>query len=220
MCARTTECAVGSACVAGRCQREGATPAISAARRIVLEPAAVAFLRRGERCCGGALPPFFTLGRRGGDSILLVRFEAPLPPDASIVEAYLLLDREGAVDSDPTPIALHAARVVDAWDPRDVSWALQPRIEEVQSPSTIVPIARPIVRIDVRSLVQRWRVHDPRDQGIAVVAEMSSTTGVSFVLTPASDSPDSDSASKLGAGPELSSVSGGKAPPRLELYLK
>jgi hypothetical protein len=182
MCDAQAACPARMACVAGRCQREGAEPAISTARRIVLEPAAVAYVRRGEGESGGAMPSLFTLGRRAdGDSALLLRFAAPLAPDAAVIEAYILLERSQAVDMDPTPIGLYAARITAPWDARSVSWATQPPIEDTRSPVTLMPAAaHSLVRIDVRALVEAWRKHDPRDQGIAILAQSSTVTGATF----------------------------------------
>ena len=183
MCDAKSACPSHTACVAGRCQREGADPAILATRRIVLEPAAIAYLRRGDSPSGGAVPSLFTLGRRGdGDEVVLLRFQAPLAPDAVVVEAYVLLERSDAVDMDPAPVGLYAVRVVGPWDARGVSWATQPPLQDTRSPLTeLVPAAgRTLVRIDVRELVQAWQRHDPRDQGIAVVAQSKTATGASF----------------------------------------
>jgi hypothetical protein len=183
MCDAQSACPSKTACVAGRCQREGADPAILATRRIVLDPTDVAYLRRGDSPSGGALPSLFTLGRRAdGDELLLLRFQAPLPPDATVVEAYVLLERSDAVDMDPAPMGLYAMRVVGKWDSRDVSWATQPPLSDVRSPLTpLVPsVSRALVRIDVRGLVQAWQRHDPKDQGVAIVAENATATGATF----------------------------------------
>jgi hypothetical protein len=181
MCDPLVPCQAQKSCVAGRCQPDGpAPPLIQTTRRLLLQPVEAAYLRRGDSPSGGALPPLFPLGRDGDDALLL-RFSAPLAPDAAVVEAYVLLERSDAVDADPVPIALHAERIVEPWDARAVSWATQPRLEETRSPSTLVPPAGPpLVRIDVRALVQRWRTHDPGDQGIAIVAENASPTGIAF----------------------------------------
>jgi hypothetical protein len=182
MCDAATSCADGTSCVAGRCQKDGAVASIQASRRILLEPVDVAYVRRGDSPSGGSLPAIFALGRNGlGDAALLLRFSASLPPDAAVVEAYVLLERSDAMDADPVPIALHAARIVEQWDPRVVTWATGPRLEETRSPSSLVPPAgRALVRVDVRAMVQKWHAHDPLDQGIAIVAENSSTTGIAF----------------------------------------
>ena len=185
MCVAPSDCGSVAACVAGRCQPAEGAPAISAARRLVVAPLDVAYVGRFEAPRGGALPAIFTLGRAGLDAVLFVRFSVPLPPDATVVEAYLLLTRSKAVDVDPTPISLHAARIVDAWDGRSTSWASQPRTEELRSPTTTVLAGgRTRVRLDVRDLVRRWRAHEKSEHGIAVVAENTSATGMAFALVP------------------------------------
>jgi hypothetical protein len=183
MCDARSVCPAKAACVAGRCQREGAEPAIVVSRRVVVEPVAVAYLYRGDSPSGGAVPSLFTMGRTGdGDELLLLRFEAPLAPDAAVVEAYVLLERSDAMDMDPSPIGLYAERVVGPWDPRSVSWATQPPLEDVRAPLTLMTPAsgRPFVRVDVRELVEAWRHRDPRDQGIAIVAHGATATGATF----------------------------------------
>jgi hypothetical protein len=104
---------------------------------------------------------------------------------------------------------------------------MQPRVEEVRSPSTtVLPTGQTLVRIDVRDLVQHWRVHAPRDQGIAIVADTTSPTGLAFALTVASEAREQSSALP-GETPALESRAGGEARvgpqrggPRLELYIK
>jgi hypothetical protein len=83
---------------------------------------------------------------------------------------------------DPSPIGLYAERVVGPWDPRSVSWATQPPLEDVRAPLTLMTPAsgRPFVRVDVRELVEAWRHRDPRDQGIAIVAHGATATGATF----------------------------------------
>jgi hypothetical protein len=184
MCSGPTECGTEAACVAGRCQRNDAVAALQSARRVLVQPSAVAYIRRGEGATGGALPALLTLGRAAeGEARLLLRFSIPATPN--IIEAYVLLERSDAVDIDPSPIALHAARIVDPWDARSVSWARGPAIEETRSPfTTVAPTAGSLVRVDVRDLVQRWRARDVHDQGIAIVAEGSTPVGVAFAPAP------------------------------------
>ena len=251
MCAASSECMGTASCVAGRCQANDAgVPAIAEqsdagplVRRLVLAPSDVAWLRRGDDARAAAsMPGLFTLGRQGdGDALLLARFSVPLAKDAKIVEAYLLLVRSDAVYSDPVPVSLHAARIVDPWESRSLRWATQPRLEDVRSPATRVdPGGREVTRLDVRSIVQRWALHDPRDQGIAVLADSTSPTGVPFAFLPAfAGRPAPGAAPASGPGFVLFPASGmverpfsAAAPPpaepptvelmspRLELYVK
>ncbi|MBX3191519.1 MAG: DNRLRE domain-containing protein [Labilithrix sp.] len=187
MCVSSSECATtgrqAAACVAGRCQPSSPNvkPAVDASRRIVVHPVDMAYVRRGEGA-SEALPSMFALGK--DSAILFLRFSVALPSPANVVEAYVVLHREGAVDDDPAPISLHATRIVEAWEGRSMSWARQPRIVETRAPATLVePGGSPLVRLDVRDLVRQWSRHDPRDQGIAIVAENESRTGTAFALT-------------------------------------
>lgn len=232
MCALSTDCAAQSACVAGRCQPEqkGVKPAIDAARRVVVRPVDLAYLRRGDGPSGPELPPHFTLGRE--PAVLLLRFAAPITASTNVVEAHLVLRRSTVVDPDPAPIALHATRIVESWSGRSTSWALQPRTVDAKLPSTTVDPGGPsLVRLDVRDLVRHWGQHDPRDQGIAVAAEGASATGMTFAFRAAGGErsparPDGDGVFGIpptslgGREIDVRSSSAPDVEPYLELYLR
>src|SRR5258707_972031 len=55
---------------------------------------------------------------------------------------------------------------------------------DLRSPATAATSLRPLVRLDVRELVRRWRAHSSADQGIAVIAENASPTGIPFAFAP------------------------------------
>jgi hypothetical protein len=184
MCASNSDCGSRVACAAGRCVAEGATAAIDNARRLLFAPVDQAFLHRhGDAADAGVV----TLGRAGdGGSVALVRFAVPLPPEATVLEAYLLLERAIDVDADPLPITLHAVPVRSPWDGRSVSWATAPRMEEVGAPVTrVVSFAGPFVRLDLREIVQGWRKRGQKDFGVAIVCDGASPTGVSFAWSAA-----------------------------------
>ena len=183
MCTATSECIAQSACVAGRCQpdKPNVKPAIDAARRLVVRPVDLAYLRRGDSASGGALPPLFALGK--DSAVLMMRFSVALPATANVIEAYVVLRRSDAVDDDPAPISLHATRIVQGWEGRSTSWALQPQVVESRLPATVVEPGGPsLVRLDVRDLVRQWPKHDPLDQGIAIVAENETRSGTTFAF--------------------------------------
>jgi hypothetical protein len=206
MCTAAGDCAATSSCVAGRCVAKGAAVAIGTARRVLYDPVAIGFVRRGG---DPGLPAIAALGRSDG-ALALLRFSLPLPPEVSVIEAYLLLDRVTDVDSDPAPIALHAVRIVDPWDEQSLSWAVQPRVEEVGSPVTrVLPASGALVRLDVRAIVERWRRRAGRDFGLAVVSDASAGVG-----------PGMGMAFALGAGGAGGVGAAGSSGPRLELYLR
>jgi len=156
-------------------------PAIDAARRVIVHPVDLAYLRRGDGPTRGALPPLFALGRDA--AVLMMRFSVALPTTANVVEAYVVLRRSDAVDDDPAPISLHATRIVDAWEGRSITWALQPRSVDTRAPASVVESGGPtLVRLDVREIVRQWPKHDSRDQGIAIVAENETRTGTTFAF--------------------------------------
>jgi hypothetical protein len=183
MCVSGGDCRDRASCIAGRCLAHGATPAIRTARRLLFSPEDVAYLRRDTDTRDAVTA---TLGStRDQGAVVLMRFSARLPQEVSVLEAYVVLERASDADVEPMPIAIHAARVVQAWDSRSVSWARQPLFEEAGAPVTrIQPSAGRLVRLDVRAIVQRWRRRSGEDFGIAVRAEETSLTGMAFALAP------------------------------------
>ncbi|HVJ89661.1 MAG TPA: DNRLRE domain-containing protein, partial [Labilithrix sp.] len=187
-------------------------PAVDSARRLVVRPVDIAYVKRGNRPSGDAPPSLFVLGKDGAK--LFLRFSVHLPPAANIVEAYVVLHRAHVVDDDPAPVSLHATRIVAPWSGGSMSWAEQPAWKESRSPSTVVePGGTTLVRLDVREFVRHWRRHDPTDQGIAILAENETPTGTTFALTAmGADSVDTARLVRSGL------TSGGTAPD-VEPYL-
>jgi hypothetical protein len=228
LCAGTSECGTTSMCIAGRCQptvKDDAgrvlPPAISSplVRRVVAAPTDIAYVSAHEEGNPADLPPILLLGRSGDAAALFLRFAVPIATDEAVVEAYVLLDRSDAVDVDSQPISLHATRIIDAWDGRSISFERQPRWEETGSPGAIVTgSGKPLVRIDVRDLVKHWKARDPRDQGIAVVADDTSRTGMAFAATAAVL--DQGPHSMLGTETDDKTAAWVGTSPRLELYLR
>jgi hypothetical protein len=185
MCAQESDCGAQASCVAGRCVVHGATAAIDNARRMLVDPVDVGWVQQGDTPTAGVTPAVATLGRAGDPGIAFLRFSLPLRSEVKVVEAYLLLERASDFDTDPSPIALHAARVISRWDSRSLSWAHQPAVEEVGAPVTLVTASGgPLVRVDVREIVQRWRRRDRDELGLALVAEGQSVSGVALALAP------------------------------------
>jgi hypothetical protein len=216
LCSGPGECAKDFACVTGQCLRDGAIPAISESRRIVLAPEDAVVLEPGEPPSGGALPTMFTLGRaseRG--STLLLSFDLHLRKIKSILRASVLLDRCEGVFADPVPISLHAEAILAPWDARRVRSSTAPPLEDVRSPRTVVwSSGRAVVRVDVTELAQRWLARDSPFHGVAIVAENTSPTGVAFAIG-ALSVPELDS--RGPAAPRRDRVT---EPPRLELYVQ
>ena len=152
----------------------------------------MAYVRRGgEADQAGSAPAVARLGR-GDGAMLLLRFDAPVPPQTNVVEAFVVLERESGADDDPASVALHAARIADPWSGADVSWAHQPRIVDVGAPPTRVVSSSPgLVRLHVDALVSHWRLREREDLGIAILAEGPKGTslgqggGMGFALLPA-----------------------------------
>jgi hypothetical protein len=241
MCASESDCTAQASCVAGRCVAQGSTAAIDTARRLVFFPVDVAYVApHTDRRAASTV----TLGRTGDEGILLLRFAAPLPPEATVLEAYLVLERPAGIDVDPQPVVLHTVRIVEPWDSRSVRWATAPRTEEVGAPTTrVFPAAGPLVRLDVRPLVQRWRRRAGSDFGVAVEADAASsagaarTTGVAVALAPAvggdydpiigylagpagAAHPFDGLDSRVGGGSQVARPGRDLVGPRLEVYVR
>jgi hypothetical protein len=198
----------------------------------VVEAEQIAWLRRDDPPFGvegvglaarPGQPAAAPLGRTSdGDAVLLLRFAVPLPPELTVVEAYVLLDRVAGAVVSVDPVVLHALRVVEPWRAEAASWPRMPRLEEVRAGETWVgPTSSHVVRVDVRDLVRRWRSHDPRDQGIALRARKTTEAGATFWLAAASPGLEAAFSDERpispGSGDGLGSF--GQAP-RLELYVR
>ncbi len=190
MCVAPADCARDFACVAGRCQldKPNVKPAINTARRLVVRPVDLAYLRRGHAEVD-RLAPVVAFGRDA--SVLLMRFEVSLPKNANVLEAYVVLHRSEAVDDDPEPMSMHVNRIIEAWDGRSTSWARQPRTLETRLAATVVAPGGPrLVRLNVLEIVRLWQLRDPRDHGLALVADDSSRSGSTVALRSVTGSAD------------------------------
>jgi hypothetical protein len=183
MCVSEADCGAQASCVAGRCVAHGALPAIDTARRMIVAPVDVAYLRSDVPTHDDVTA---TLGcSRNATAVVLLRFSARLPAEAHVLEAYVVLEHAPDAAEDPMPISFHAARITQPWDSHAISWAHRPRIEEVGAPITrVLPSAGRLVRLDVRALVQRWRRRGGEDFGVALESDDVSSTGMTFALTP------------------------------------
>jgi hypothetical protein len=193
MCVSEPDCGSQASCVAGRCLRHGSVAAVTTAKRWVFTPVDVGFVANGADRAGPLphlTPATATLGRGDGAKALF-RFAITLPPDVTVLEAYVLLREDADIDPDPMPLALHAARITTPWRGEAVTWTEPPRIVEIGSPVTrVVPWPGRAVRVDVHDIVARWRRRPDEDFGIAVLCEgasestITSATGIALAMGP------------------------------------
>ncbi len=199
MCFTEGDCG-RAACVAGRCLASGATAAVLSSRRLLLDPVEIGWVRRGSGGSGNPATDVAVLGREDAARLFL-RFDVPLPREATLVEGFLLLERAPGLDADTEPLALHVESVEGRWDARSLSWAQQPAVVGVGAArTTVVPAVAGIVRLDIRPLLERWRRRgregDPASGGLAVVAEpagpsgSASPSGLPVALVPLDVPPD------------------------------
>ncbi|HEX3770012.1 MAG TPA: hypothetical protein VHV30_04075 [Polyangiaceae bacterium] len=217
MCTAAGDCTGDYACVAGRCVSRGAQPAIATARREVFAPVAVGYVESGAASPGdpserGVTPAVGTLSRGGR---VFLRFSVPLAPETGVVEAYVLIDRVPSAAGDASaPVALHLAEAADAWDPRSLTWAAQPRVRELNAPVTnVVPAGGPVLRLDARTLVDRWRERRGADElGVALVAAGPGDVAIALApLEPVGHERFEGAADVVDAAADA---------PRLELYVR
>ena len=231
LCASTTECGTTSACIAGRCQptlkddagRVHPTCHLVAARSPRRRIADGHRVREfdGARCTLPIFRPCSSSGRKGDSAALLLRFAVPIAGRS---------DRRRGVRP-ARPRRRRRERSEAHLAPRRPDHRRLGRtIHLLRAPAALGRDrlarrhrhghGRPLVRIDVRDLVTHWKARDPRDQGIAIVADDTSRTGMAFAA--ASSVVDQGSTSMLGHPPNEESPPSrwAAAPPRLELYLR
>lgn len=179
---------------------------MSAPRRLLLGPTEIAVVRRGSAVAAGTIPAAVTLGRIGdAPAAVLLRFD--VPRDLDVAAAYLLVDRSDDGGSDGAGVGLHTEALVGTWpdglaqeDRRSASLELRP--------------GGPVrLRIDVTFL--RGHLGDLDRDGVALVADRLTSTGVSIAVTASLSSP-------LVGDPVAPRALEPTSPraPRLELYLK
>jgi hypothetical protein len=211
LCDGAQGCPAKFDCVAGLCLANEATMPYVATRRLLLAPADMALLGPSP-APAGSLPQVLTLGREGGASSLLLRFDLPLEKGTTIVRASILLERSSAAGQ-LAPVSLYAERVTSPWSGRTTTRSTGPALQDLRLPLTRVDPSGPrLVRVDVTSLARLWLAHDPRDHGVLLVAADSTPTGASFALYGDVSQADPD--------PLAERRTEHAQPPRLELYVK
>ncbi|MEO8799392.1 MAG: DNRLRE domain-containing protein [Polyangiaceae bacterium] len=158
--------------------------------RILVRADRIAFVEPEGNDPNGAVPSLVVLGRQGTGARVLFHFEVTLPAKGMLRSAAILLTRSSDVDMAPSPVELHAERIVDPWDARLVSWPEQPRLVDARTPHVLVRRdGAKTVRVDVTNIVQGWPLKDPSDQGVALVADSSTMTGAAFSYISRADDP-------------------------------
>lgn len=158
--------------------------------RILVRADRIAFIEPEGSDPHGAVPGLVVLGRRGIGARVFFHFEVTLPKQGTLKSAAIVLTRSSDLDMAPAPVELHAARIVDPWDARLVSWPEQPRLVDARTPHVLVRRdGAKTVRVDVKNIVEGWPLEDPSDQGIALVADSSTLTGAAFSYASGGDAP-------------------------------
>jgi hypothetical protein len=176
-CRSPSACPAGSECLADRCVPLGAEPVDPQSQRLVLEPVAIAVVRR-EGGRQSALPPTVTLGGPQQQSeVLLLRFAhswAPLDIDS----AFLLL--EPALDAEPTAddVEISVALVAGGWTSGILTDAPSSRGPTSSGLGRTRPPA--VLRVDVTALVRELAKQPRGERGFLVRAAQPSSRGAIY----------------------------------------
>jgi hypothetical protein len=191
-----------AAALAGCARSKPRAPEVVAAapnaRRLVLDPEAVAFVTSEG---SGAGATTIALGAEiGPRARILIRFPRGSFRSDEVSRAYLVLQREPSALAGPGDVALRASQIVEAWSSRQEgvpSWASPPRASELPSASARVRSdALAPIRIDVT------------DHAIDLGRKTSEVYGLRI------------EADGEGHGLPVATGLGRGAPPRLEVFLK
>jgi hypothetical protein len=178
-------------------------------RRLLFEPCDVAFV---EAAAGSGsrsdVPPVGTLGS-ADDAYVLLRFSVDLPPDAQVLQAYVLLERASGGEALSSEVDLGASRITERWSSASVAWADRPRFGPASGQTHVARAAGRLTRVDVRDLVTGWARRRRDEFGIAIHGAGGSHRGVAFALR-----------AGPAAGASEQDDGGTYAGPRLELYVK
>ncbi len=161
MCVRSTECASGDACVAGRCLAVNKTPLVTTADRFVLEAVRKTHMLERQTSSDGVL----RVGSEG--DMLALQFELPpIDPRSRLVEAYVLVDFADCPVGTRGPLIAWADAIDEPWSPEQI---VVPYARSLSTARSSVPShEQTSLRIDARAIVQRWRDHPDRAFGVAV----------------------------------------------------
>jgi hypothetical protein len=176
-CRSPGACPPGSECLADRCVPLGAEPVAPDTLRRVLDPVAVAVVRREARP-QSALPPTVLLGGPAGKSeMLLVRFPHP-GGELDIDAAFLLL--EPAVDAEPSgdDVPIEVVLVGSGWS----SGILADAPSSHGTVSAGLGRTRPpaILRVDVTAQLRELAKQPRSEQGWLVRGAHASPRGAIY----------------------------------------
>lgn len=184
LCSSVGSCPAGL-CVAGRCRADDKSPVPTDSLRVFLAPRDVAVLRPSGPSGGGIkhLPEVVALGREGGgDLVLLLRFAATWPDDASVASAFIVLDPAPGAPPPRRAAPVEIARILDPWDPSTASWGRQPRLSLPEKAGLLRSQPPAPARIDVTHLVRDWQKRRPDDHGIALLIGGGDVIGTAYSM--------------------------------------
>lgn len=185
LCSSVGTCSAGL-CVAGRCRAEGKSPAPAESLRLFLAPRDIAVLRPDGPTGGRIdkdLPEMVALGREGGgDLVLLLRFAATWPDDASIASAFLVLDPAPGAPPPRRAAPVEVARILEPWHPSTASWGRQPRLSLPENAGLLRSTPPAPARIEVTRFVRDWAKRRPDDHGIALLIDGGDILGTTYSM--------------------------------------
>ncbi len=165
------ECARGDACVAGRCIKTGATPAVARSERYL-------FLPRKR-----TVSPFRPIDRglvalRSGDELLL-SFELSGLPKRTLVEAYVVL-AIAAIELDRSGGGFAAEPLDESWTVETALWKQPHHGKSSTARTMLTSPASQLIRVDVRTFIKAEQLNPGSISGVAIQYEGASLPSVQW----------------------------------------
>jgi hypothetical protein len=183
-CRSADACDRSQECLANRCVAVGAQPVTLGAARLVVDPDAVAVVRRAA---GVGLPSTVTLGGPSAQNEqLLLRF--PLAwADLDVDAAFLLL--KAAPDADPTlaDVPVEVALAARTWASGSLREGPRTRAPSSMGLARTRPPA--LLRVDVTAIVRALTVPAALERGLVVRAAATEQRGATYLTGTAGGTP-------------------------------
>lgn len=123
------------------------------------------------------------MGRgEGGETVLLLRFEAAFGDGSEITSAFLVLDPVEGAPLARRPLDVEIARILEPWSSSTASWGRRPRLSLPERAAPIRPQPQSAARVDVTHIVRAWASRKPDDHGIAILITGDDALGATYSM--------------------------------------